>query len=503
MKNIITLAILLQFTTLSTLAQNTALDPGFGNLGYSVHPDTSEITCFTFDDHKHIISAGINTQGSGDWHLSITKTNADGILDSSFGTNGKVTTIIEKSAYPNDIIIQPDAKIIVAGSLHLASGGSAGFVVRYDSNGTLDQTFGTNGTFVFTSANQFYSALLISNGSIILGGNTNNINARGFLVKLDTNGIIDTAFGTNGILPLDATGFQFKLGKAVLLSDNKILCIGDENTDSANQKTAYCKIDTQGNFDTLFGQNGKVVNDIYNNLPDTSESLRNVKELPDSTIILEGGVLGQFYNSNILLKINANGSLDTTFGTNGIVNHSYPRMAFEVQTDGKIIIGGTKLINSNSAGYSITRFTAGGILDTSFNNGNGFVDLDPTLDSDGLQYIKLQAADSLIIGGSSKLNSVSNFTLARILLDTPLSVDEPLEQFIKISPNPFDDRLFVEDFEGMIENIKIYDNNGRIIKKVSKPNTMQEIYIGFASGIYHIKITTKDGRTMNKKIIKK
>lgn len=501
MKNII---ILYLFSTVSVFAQNAALDPNFGNSGYSVHTDTSEITCFIFDSNENIISAGVNNQGTGGWHLNITKTNKNGILDTSFGTNGKVTTIIEQSAYPNDITVQPDGKIIVVGSLHLVSGGGAGFVVRYNSNGTLDQTFGTNGTYLLASANQFYSVLLLSNGSIMLGGNTNNINARGILVKLDTNGIIDTIFGTNGILPLDSMGFQFTLGKAVLLSDNKILCIGDENTDSTNQKAAYCKIDTQGNFDNLFGQNGKVVTDIYNNLPNTSESLRNVKELPNGAIILEGGILGQFYNSNILLKINANGSIDTTFGTNGVVNHLYPRIAFEVQPDGKIIIGGTKLLNSNDARYSITRFTASGVLDTSFNNGNGFVDINPSLGSDGLQYIKLQSNDSLIIGGSSKINSVSNFTLARILLDTPLSVNEPLEQFIKVYPNPVKDRLFIEDSEGIIKSIKIFNNTSKLIKTFSEPTeSVHKIDTNFANGIYHIIIETKDGRTINKKIIKK
>lgn len=501
MKNII---ILYLFSTVSVFAQNAALDPNFGNSGYSVHTDTSEITCFIFDSNENIISAGVNNQGTGGWHLNITKTNKNGILDTSFGTNGKVTTIIEQSAYPNDITVQPDGKIIVVGSLHLVSGGGAGFVVRYNSNGTLDQTFGTNGTYLLASANQFYSVLLLSNGSIMLGGNTNNINARGILVKLDTNGIIDTTFGTNGILPLDSMGFQFILGKAVLLSDNKILCIGVENTDSTNQKAAYCKIDTQGNFDNLFGQNGKVVTDIYNNLPSTSESLKNVKELPNGAIILEGEVLGQFYNSNILLKINANGSIDTTFGTNGVVNHLYPRIAFEVQPDGKIIIGGTKLLNSNDVRYSITRFKASGVLDTSFNNGNGFVDINPSLGSDGLQYIKLQSNDSLIIGGSSKINSVSNFTLARILLDTPLSVNEPLEQFIKVYPNPVKDRLFIEDSEGIIKSIKIFNNTGKLIKTFSEPTeSVHKIDTNFANGIYHIIIETKDGRTINKKIIKK
>src|SRR5690606_14508449 len=60
-------------------------------------------------------------------------------------------------------------------------------------------------------------------------------------------------------------------------------------------------------------------------------------------LFLEGGITGQFYNSNILVKINSDGSLDNVFGTNGIVNHSYPRVALEVQLDGKIILGGTKL----------------------------------------------------------------------------------------------------------------------------------------------------------------
>jgi len=484
-------------------SQNAALDPTFGNLGYSIHPNTSEINCFAFDQNGGIISVGTTGQGAGVWHLTLTKTNVNGILDTSFGINGKVTTIIEQSAYPHDIKIQPDGKIIVVGSLHLVSVGSAGFVVRYHSNGTLDQTFGTNGTFMLTSVNQFYSTLLLSNGSIMLGGNTNNINARAILIKLDTNGILDNTFGTNGILPLDATGFQFKLGKMVLLSDNKILCVGDENTDSTNQKIAYCKIDTQGNLDNLFGQNGKVVTDIYNNFPDTNESLLQAKELPDNTIILEGGISGQFYNYNILLKINANGSFDTTFGTNGVVSHSYPRIGFEIQPNGKIIIGGTKIINSNSAGYSIARFSSNGILDLSFNNGKGFVDIDPSLDNDGLQYIKLQVADTLIIGGSSKLNSVSNFTLIRILLDTPLSVNEPLEQFIKIYPNPFEDHFFIEDSEGIIKSIKIFDNIGRLIKTVSNFNHVKEIYTDFTIGIYNITVETKDGRIMNKKMIKK
>jgi len=499
-----TITFFLLIAAFCAYTQNAALDPAFGNLGYSVHSNTSEINCFNFDQNGGILSAGTFNQGGGSWHLTITKTDANGLIDTSFGTNGKVTTVISESEYPHDIMIQPDGKIIVAGSVSFATSGNAGFVIRYNSDGSLDTSFATNGIFTLSTSNLFYSIILPTDGSIILGGN--DISSKGILVKLDSNGIEDSSFGTNGILPLDAAGFEFVLGQAILLSDANILCVGHDDTDTSNQKIAYCKIDTQGNFDTSFGQNGngKVVTDLYNTAPNTSESLRQAKELPDNTLILEGGLLGQFYNSNILVKINSDGSFDTTFGTSGVVNHSYPRIGLELQADGKIIIGGTKLINSNSSGYSITRFNSDGSLDTTFNNGNGFVDIDPTPDHEGLQYIKLQATDTLIIGGSSKLNSVGNFTLARILLDTPLSVEEPLEQFVKVYPNPFKERFFVEDYEEIIKEIKIFDNAGRIIKTVSEPTqTVREIHTHFASGMYFINIETKDGRTMNKKMIKK
>lgn len=172
-----------------------------------------------------------------------------------------------------------------------------------------------------------------------------------------------------------------------------------------------------------------------------------------------------------------------------------------MQPDGKIIIGRSKSL-SQSVGYSLTRFNSNGSLDTTFNNGTGFVDIDVTSGIYYLNQIKMQAADTLIIGGGSG-SSAGDFTLARILLDTSLSVEEPLEQFIKVYPNPFEERFFVEDYEQVIKEIKIFDNVGKLIRKISNTNPLQGIYTDFSSGIYHINIESKDGRIMNKKIIKK
>lgn len=81
--------------------------------------------------------------------------------------------------------------------------------------------------------------------------------------------------------------------------------------------------------------------------------------------------------------------------------------------------------------------------------------------------------------------------------------ENELEQFIKVYPNPFKDHFFVEDNDQVIEEIKIFDNTGRLIKTVLNPNPIQEIMTNFSSGIYHINIKAKDGQIMNKKMVKK
>ena len=87
------------------------------------------------------------------------------------------------------------------------------------------------------------------------------------------------------------------------------------------------------------------------------------------------------------------------------------------------------------------------------------------------------------------------------LLSTPSL--EKLENEVVVFPNPFEERFFVEDSEQIIEEIKIFDNTGRLIKVITNQTPLQEIYTDFSSGIYYINIKAKDGRVMNKKIIKK
>jgi len=498
----------------SVYSQNAALDPSFGNAGITAHPhpNTAEIQCFAFDNNGNIISAGYARQGgagTSNYQLTLTKTDRNGMLDNTFGTNGKVTTVIGHSEFPEDIVIQPDGKIIVVGSAYLGSTPSGpgpynAFAVRYNANGSLDTSFATNGIYKLTSARQFVSVMLLSSGAIVLGGNTSlNNEYLAILVKLDSNGVEDSQYGTNGVLSLTSSNFKFLMWEAILLNNGNIFCVGYEYSDILNHsKSAYCKIDSFGNFDTTFGTNGKVTLDLfnYNSITNITELLHTARELPNGQIVVGGTELNPF-----LLKMNSNGSLDSTFGTNGmkILSYSFRPRVMATQEDGKIIIGSATRSALGGLAYRIVRFDTDGDLDSTFNNGKGLVDIDASAGDDWLNHIKLQGNDTLVVGGSSKINSVSNFTLARLLLDTPLSVEESLEEFIKVYPNPFEEQFYIEDYEGMIKSIKIFDNKGRIIKTVSNSSPVKEIYTDFANGVYIINIESKDSRIMNKKMIKK
>src|SRR5690606_2022678 len=162
----------------------------------------------------------------------LTKTDPNGILDTTFGNNGIVYTTVEHSEYVQDIVVQPDGKIIVAGEAYsgptpTGPGSRLAFAVRYNSDGSLDTSFANNGIYRLTSSRQFVSVMMLPDGSIVLGGNSySNNELLAILVKLDSNGIEDIQFGTNGILSLDSNNFKFLMWKSILLSDGNIFCVG-------------------------------------------------------------------------------------------------------------------------------------------------------------------------------------------------------------------------------------------------------------------------------------
>lgn len=495
--------LLISIAGFSAHAQAVHLNPIFGNSGIAITPNTTEINRIALDAGGTIFSTGYSLEnGSSDvYHLTLTKYSHNGVPISNFGTGGVVKTSIDYSEFPLDIQLQNNGKILVAGSSYLGPGQTGpgdynSFVVRYNPTGSLDHTFANNGIFKLSHPNSHIAKMiLLSNGSVLLAGNSYGT---GVISKINANGILDPNFGISGSRFLSDSYFSFILWDAILLSDNTILCVGYEISDNGNMKIAYCKVDLSGNFITGFGQNGKVVTDLFNSQPEIDEYLQKAVELPNGQIIIAGrGING------IFLRVNPDGTWDNSFGTNGILNHSYPCADFVMQSDGKFLIGGTTDVSPYNAGFSITRLKSNGSLDNSF-NGTGTFTVDVSPDHDYLQTLKLSANNHIIVGGSSRYYSnTANFMLADIDISQSLGLQDEKSGQITIYPNPFTDKLTVSIENESIAAIQLADAQGRTVGNYQPgKNTILSLE-SLASGVYQLILIGNDGKEVHaQKLVK-
>src|SRR5215831_269955 len=190
-----------------------------------------------------------------------------GTLDTSFGTGGKVTTDIARS--PDGaiaIVRQPDEKYVVAGNSYI--NGHFDFVLaRYNSNGALDTTFGTGGKVITNLAGvsaQAYSVAVQRDGKIVVAGGANVNGGYDFaLVRYNSNGTLDASFGTHGQVFTDfgtaQQGFSFAQAFALALQpDGKIVLEGQAYL-GQDYDFALARYNINGTLDTSFGSGGRVI----------------------------------------------------------------------------------------------------------------------------------------------------------------------------------------------------------------------------------------------------
>lgn len=305
--------------------------------------------------------------------LATTSSGAGG-LDQTFGTGGKVITSF--SAY-NDaayaVAIQPNGKIIAAGTR-----GNMFALARYNSDGVLDSTFGTGGkksTDFFTSDNYLESghAVLIQPDEkiVVVGtaydGNNDNI----AVARYTSNGSIDSSFDGDGKANTDF-GTYASGNAAALQTDGKIVIAGYAyNATTQQTDFALMRYNTNGSPDSGFGANGQVTTS-FNASGDAAYA---VAIQPDGQIIAVGTAGGNSSANVALVRYNSSdGSLDSSFGTNGktktVVGQygsgcSSIGYAVTLQPDGKIIVAGTVSLDIGRA-FVILRYNNNGILDTTF-----------------------------------------------------------------------------------------------------------------------------------------
>jgi uncharacterized delta-60 repeat protein len=289
---------------------------------------------------------------------------AGGELDTTFGGDGKVTTSFTGGGYANAVAIQSDGKIVAAGGT-----GTKFAVARYDTDGALDPTFGTDGkvTTGFTDGGSANAVAIQSDGKIVAVGISGGLSSEEFAVaRYDTDGALDSTFGTDGIVTTDLTpGWDEAKGVAIQ-ANGKIVAAGLGTPGSLwRPRFALARYRSDGTLDTSFGDGGTVLTKFG-----MGAVARAIVLQPDDKMVVAGTAGGSF----AVARYGPHGGLDTSFGNQGKVVTLLPgdapgnANAIALQPDGKIVVAGSY----DFFRFALARLRVHGKLDTTF-GGDGFV----------------------------------------------------------------------------------------------------------------------------------
>ena len=358
---------------------------------------------------KHLINLLLLTA------FATASNSQPGTLDKSFGTDGKVfSETFSASCYA--MAIQPDGKIIAAGAGGYDSTGGF-FVARYNNDGTLDNSFGDEGRvitdFIAIGTSHIESVFVLPTGKIIAAGWFGATAETGIdivLLQYNTNGSLDSSFGVNGIVITNIAKDDYIYDMAVQ-PDGKIIVAGDRVKNENDNETSFTvRYMPNGSLDNSFGKSGIVLTTYNNNTEINSVALQ-----PDGKIII-GGIYDGF-GDFVLIRYRQDGSLDSSFGVNAIARFDFGEdygqlFDITIQSDGKIIAAGDNGLFVDQ--MVVVRFTANGAVDSSFGGGKGYTT--PFFET-GASYTNTALVEEngkILVAGAYYTATLGFFTVLRL-----------------------------------------------------------------------------------------
>ncbi|MGZ6527027.1 MAG: delta-60 repeat domain-containing protein [Actinomycetota bacterium] len=334
-----------QAFTLVRYNSNGSLDAAFGSGGIvttAIGSSVSQANAVALQPDGKIVVAGSSYADSAEV-FTLVRYNPGGSLDATFGSGGIVTTAIgPRASQANAIVVQTDGKIVLAGFSYDAYGFAVFTVARYKPDGSLDVTFGSGGIVKTAGISQADAMALQIDGKIVVAG----YNYEAFaLVRYTSSGSLDTTFGNGGTV-ITAVGPSWSWASAVALqSDGKIVVVGSSSAASAPGSPGVftlIRYNPNGMLDTTFGSGGIVTTAVGSG---ASRAFAVVLQ-PHGKIVAAGDSSNGLHRLFTVLRYNPNGSLDAKFGSGGIVTTgvgSQDSMAAAValQRDGKIVAAGS------------------------------------------------------------------------------------------------------------------------------------------------------------------
>ncbi|MBK9247530.1 MAG: T9SS type A sorting domain-containing protein [Ignavibacteria bacterium] len=459
---------------------------------------------------RKIIVAGQTFNGM-DSDFMIAQYNNDGSLDNSFGNNGIVITPVGGfDDRASAIVLQNDGKIVVAGASSDGLKESIA-IVRYNSNGSLDLTFNTTGkviTSISAVADNASSVAVQNNGKILVAGFSDMVQNLDFtVVRYNSNGTLDNTFDTDGIVTTPIGNSNDIATKVMLQSDGKIVVTGS-SLRANNMDFAMARYMSDGSLDLTFDSDGKVTTAINGSFNEYGFSglIQN-----DGKILITGSSNSTF-NDCIVARYNTDGSLDPFFGVNGIAITDFGIAAdygqaidIALQKDDKIVVCGLR--NDGAAlNYAVVRYHVNGLIDSTFGT-DGIVTTDFGSADDEGHAVAMQSDGKIVVAGGSHDGMQKRVSVARYNNPSvsPVRVEfDRIESDNSVTPNPFHILTTIRT-ANILQNatIEIHNSIGKKVRQVNGVNgqsfTLQRDTL--PAGLYFIRVVQGYSILFSEKIL--
>ncbi len=402
-------------------AQNGALDPTFNSTGYVVQQVDGKdaVQKVLVQDDGKIISLGMSWDAGYTARAYVFRYLPDGTPDTGFGTDGVFIHELDNEALLYSAVITPAGKILLVGSTTDYQTYRM-MLIQINGDGTLDPSFGTNGIVlqsvseVLVSAEDMaYDVMLDSQGSILVCGSSTDANyvRRPVVVRFTSTGVLDTTFGVDGVatIPVMAVGSSSFNGIA-MQPDGKIVACGYFGETELWYTLLLVRFQADGTLDGTFSDDG-IVRHNYGNVDDEADDLVLT---PDGSILVSGYTVTTTYNfSALLMKFTPEGEVDATFGDAGAVEEDLDDYDYAsnmaLQADGKIVIAGTSGDGPpNGFDMAVWKYMPDGTPDNTFGNNGLAAHVIP--DYYAMIYaLELQADGKILIGGQARTTVNQNY----------------------------------------------------------------------------------------------
>ncbi len=482
-------------------AQPGTLDPTFGNGGSVIHSfaaGTDMARAVTVQPDGRILVAGYE-QYNPLAPVIVARFNSDGTLDPTFGNGGWATASYASnySGITYGMVLQPDGRIVTAGYVATDVDNDDFCAARFNSDGTLDATFGGDGLvhygFSENGDHAAHAIALQADGRIVLAGHADlDLDEHIGVMRLNTDGTLDTDFDGDGRVAIELNE-ERSVEAIAIRSDGRIVLVGTADYTSG----FVTQLNSDGSLDTGFGTGGTTLVNMGGQFEGWAVAIQ-----ADGKVLVGGNTYGWDQNY-ALARLNQDGSFDTSFGTGGSVISGFSNIPYNdygrcllVQPDGRILLGGATSENSDNA-FGVMRFNSDGSLDNGFDGDGQVIHNIVSGYADQPYAMAFQPDGKVVCAGLATSDTGVDFAIIRMNGGGGgTGVEEHAGAGVALWPNPTTGGLnIVPDATWTGATITVFDALGQeCVRQAMNSGSRMQVELNGPAGVYFVQLRAP-GRT--------